>query len=85
MVLLAFILFMTTPAAAQFAGGFSDGMARSRELGTQERAVELDARDGGNRYERLRAQQQLDAIERQIRRNTEALEEMESRRRIYGR
>ena len=80
----AAILASITTASAQFLGGWAEGAARSRELGIQERAVELDARDGGSRYESIRRQQQLDAIERQIRRNTEALEELESRRRIRG-
>lgn len=83
----AAILVSIATASAQsgfFLGGAADGAARSRELSIQERAIELDARDGGSRYERLRQQQQLDAIERQIRRNTEAIEELESRRRIRG-
>lgn len=88
MGILAFILFMlATPAAAQFAGGFADGMARSQELTIQERAIELDARDGGNRYDRLRQQQQLDRIERQLRQNQEFIENTAKPRDrlLYGR
>ena len=80
-------LALTGAAQAQsgfFMGGASEGVATSRDLGLQGRALELDAIDGGSRYYRLRQQQQLDAIERQLRLNNQYLEELQARRRIRG-
>ena len=78
------IIAATSSASAQFLGGWAEGSAAAAERGLQERALDLDARDGGSRYYRLRQQQQLDSIERAIKRNTEALEEANTRRRIRG-
>lgn len=73
-------LLVLAPAAhAQsgfFSGGFSDGAAESRRLDLQERALELDARDGGSRYRHLRQQHDMDAIQRQLRANQEFLEQL---------
>lgn len=81
------MFFIPLPAAAQsgfWAGGAADGIRSGRELGAQERALELDARDGGSRYYRLRQHQQLDAIERELRLQREELEDWARRQRVRG-
>ena len=71
----------TAGGSGFFAGGYAEGAARAQELELQERALNSG---NSNAYHRLRQQQQLDDIERAIKRNTEALEEANSRRRIRG-
>lgn len=81
-------LFTSTAASAQsgfFMGGYADGVAQARQLELQRRALELDAYDGGNRYNHLRTEQQLDELNEQLRRNNDLLEQQRWDRLIRGR
>ncbi len=78
-------LMAVSPAPAQFLGGFAEGMADAERRELQRRALELDARDGGSRYDRLRQQQELEAIVRELRRQTDLLEQQRRDRLIGGR
>lgn len=73
------------PVQAQFWGGAADGVASANRLELQRRALELDARDGGNRLRDLQQQQTLDDIRREQLRTNELIEEQERRRRVLGR
>lgn len=67
-----------------FYGGAADGMAQQRQMDLQERALELDARDGGNRYQRLRQEQQNDELIRLMRQNNELRQQYQIERAIRG-
>lgn len=72
-----FVAFLAMPAHAQFLGGAAEGIRSANEYDLQRRALELDALDGGSRYRRLRTEQQLDAIQRQLKENADLLENLE--------
>jgi hypothetical protein len=74
-----------TGAEAQFMGGLADGMANAGRLENERRALDLDARDGGRRFDRLRTQHELDDIRTELRRNRELLEQFQTDRLIRGR
>lgn len=79
------LLGLATGAQAQFMGGLADGMANAGRLENERRALDLDARDGGRRFDRLRTQHDLDEIRTEMRRNRELLEQFQTDRLIRGR
>lgn len=61
--------------SGSFAGGAAQGIQAADAIDLQRRAVELDARDGGNRYHRLRQQQQMDELRQELQKSNRLLEE----------
>lgn len=75
MRILTALLLLASPAyAGGFYGGFAKGMERAR-------ALELDAKDGGNRYQALKRQEELEEIREKLKRQRELLEDLRSRSR----
>lgn len=80
------LCFLPTAALSQgFYGGAADGMREAEERQMQRRALDLDARDGGSRYNRLQNQIQQERIQRQLEENNRLLRDMERNRILYGR
>lgn len=78
--LLITALLLTGLASAHarngfFSGGAADGAAEANRLDLQRRAIELDSRDGGSRYYRLRQQQEAEETNRLLRENNRLLEQ----------
>ncbi len=83
---IACLILFTAPVAAEggFFGGMADGIDQGSKRDLERRALDLDAKDGGSRYERLRLRNQIDELKADLRRNTEALERVDRDRRPRG-
>lgn len=78
LLITALVLAGLTGAEARngfAAGGAADGAAEANRLDLQRRAIDLDARDGGSRYHRLRQQQEAEETNRLLRENNRLLEQ----------
>jgi hypothetical protein len=78
----ALVIASVTSAAAGggfFMGGAADGMADAQQLDLQRRALEIDARDGGNRYWQLRELQEREELNRLLRESNDLLRQYQLR------